>query len=202
MNIPDRSTFEKLYTGRPPWDIDKPQRPFIDAADRITGAVLDAGCGTGETALLLADRGCKVTGIDFLEAPLAIARRKAQQRGVSVTFLHKDALTLREWSERFDNVVDSGLFHVFSDPDRTVYVEGLQKVLKPGGRLFLLCFSDREPGTDGPRRVFREELNTAFARGWKIESIEASRLETRPDFKEFTFSEGGPKAWFAIVQRV
>jgi hypothetical protein len=44
-------------------------------------------------------------------------------------------------------------FHVFSDEDWRRYVEGLASVLRAGGRLFLLCFSDEEPGTQGPRRV-------------------------------------------------
>jgi len=78
-----------------------------------------------------------------------MARRKATGRGLLATFLVKDALTLKDWSERFDTVIDSGLFHVFNDDDRNRYVEGLAMVLKPGGRLFLLCFSDEEPRRQG-----------------------------------------------------
>jgi 2-polyprenyl-3-methyl-5-hydroxy-6-metoxy-1,4-benzoquinol methylase len=199
--IPDRSTFEAFYAGKAPWDIGKPQKPFIDAAGRITGAVLDAGCGTGDTAIFLAARGCQVTGIDFLDGPIQRARQKATERGLQVTFLVNDALTLKAWSERFDNVIDSGLSHVFSDDDRRTYVEGLATVLKLGGRVFLMCFSDSEPGTDGPRRVSEQELRTAFANVWNVESIDPVRFEIRPDFKDFTFSEGGPKAWFAVVRK-
>jgi 2-polyprenyl-3-methyl-5-hydroxy-6-metoxy-1,4-benzoquinol methylase len=199
--VPDRSTFEALYAGQPPWDIGKPQKSFIDVANRITGSVLDAGCGTGDTALFLAGRGCMVTGVDFLEEPIRRAKHKATERGLQVTFLVKDALTLTDWTDRFDNVIDSGLFHVFSDEDRLRYVEGLATILKPSGRLFLMCFSDEEPGTQGPRRVSKNELQAAFAEGWSIESIEPVRFEIRPDLKDFSFSEGGPKAWFAVVRR-
>jgi SAM-dependent methyltransferase len=199
--VPDRTTFETMYAGQPPWDIGKPQKPFLDVADQISGSILDAGCGTGDTALFLASRGHKVTGIDFLEEPLRRARRKATERGLSATFLVMDALALKDLPEVFDSVIDSGLFHVFSDEDRKRYVEGLATVLKPGGRLFLLCFSDEEPGTQGPRRVSKKELHDAFTQGWDIESIQASRFETRPDLKDFTFSEGGPKAWFVVVRR-
>jgi len=201
-NVPDRSTFEALYAGQAPWDIGKPQPPFLDAADRVTGSVLDAGCGTGDTALFFAGRGHRVTGIDFLEVAIQRAQRKATERGVRVTFLVKDATKLRDWSERFDSVIDSGLFHVFSDDDRRRYAEGLATVLKPGGRLFLMCFSDEEPGTQGPRRVSKKELHDAFAEGWSIESIEPCKVEVRPDLKDFSFSEGGPKAWFAMVKRL
>jgi SAM-dependent methyltransferase len=201
-NIPDKSTFESLYAGQAPWDIGRPQKRFIDVADQIAGSVLDAGCGTGDNALFFAARGCKVTGLDFLEVPIQRAQRKAAGRGVQATFLVKDAMTLKDWSERFDNVIDSGLFHVFSNDDRSRYVEGLATILKPGGRLFLMCFSDEEPGTQGPRRVSANEIHAAFAKGWVVESIEASRFEVRPDLKDFSFSEGGPKAWFAVVRRV
>ena len=199
--IPDRATFETLYAGQAPWDIGKPHKAFIDVADRITGSVLDAGCGTGDTALFLASRGNQVTGFDFLEEPIRRAKLKAAERGLNVTFLVKDAMTVKDWTERFDNVIDSGLFHVFSDEDRKRYAEGLATVLKPGGRLYLMCFSDEEPGTQGPRRISKKDLHAAFAQGWDIESIEPTRVETRPDLKEFTFSEGGPKAWFAVIRR-
>lgn len=163
---------------------------------------MDAGCGTGDNALFFASRGHKVTGVDFLAEPINRAKQKATERGLTATFLVKDALTLGDWSERFDNLIDSGLFHVFSDDDRRRYVKGLASVLKPGGRLFLLCFGDDEPGDQGPRRVSRKEIEVAFTDGWAVESIEPTRFEVRPDLKEFTFSEGGPKAWFVVVRRV
>ena len=200
--LPNRSTFENAYAGQAPWDIGKPQKAFLDVADRITGSILDAGCGTGDTALFFASRGCQVTGIDFLDVPIQRAQRKATERGVQATFLVKDALTLKEWSERFDNVIDSGLFHVLSDEDRKKYVEGLATVLKPDGRVFLMCFSDEEPGAQGPRRVSKKELDDAFAKGWAIESIEPVQVEVQPDLKDFTFSEGGPKAWFVVIRRL
>ncbi len=199
--VPDRTMFEAMYAGQAPWDIGKPQQRFIDVADRIAGSVLDAGCGTGDTALFFAGRGCAVTGLDFLEVPIQRAKRKAEERGLRATFHVKDAMTLKDWTERFDNVIDSGLFHVFSDEDRRRYVEGLATVLTPGGRLFLMCFSDEEPGTQGPRRVSKKQLPDAFAEGWSVESIQPSRFEVRPDLKDLTFSEGGPKAWFAVISR-
>jgi SAM-dependent methyltransferase len=201
-NVPDRTTFETIYAGKAPWDIGKPQAPFVAAADRVTGPVLDAGCGTGDTALFFAARGHRVTGIDFLDEPIRRARAKAAERGLPVEFLVKDALTLGDGGERFASVIDSGLFHVFSDDHRRRYVEGLTRVVEPGGRLFLMCFSDKEPGIEGPRRVSRQELHDAFADGWEVESVQPVRVEVNPEFTGITFSEGGPKAWFAVVRRV
>lgn len=199
-NIPDRATFESFYAAKAPWDIGKPQGPFIAVADRVVSPVLDAGCGSGENALAFSARGHRVTGIDYLEEPIRRARAKAVERGLSADFIVKDAMMLHDWDERFASVIDSGLFHVFSDDDRRRYVEGLSAVLAPGGRLFLMCFSDEEPPGEGPRRVSRRELDVAFATGWEIESIRQCRFEVNPEFAD-KFSEGGPKAWFAVVRR-
>jgi cyclopropane fatty-acyl-phospholipid synthase-like methyltransferase len=201
-NVPDRATFENLYAGKAPWDIGKPQEPFVAAAGQVRGPVLDAGCGTGDTALFLAGKGLRVTGMDFLEEPIRRARAKAAERGLSekAQFLVKDALTLGEWDQRFNSVIDSGLFHVFPDEDRRRYVQGLAHVLEPGGRVFLMCFSDEEPGTEGPRRISRREIQEAFAQGWEVESITPSQFEVNAEFAA-RFSAGGPKAWFAIVRR-
>src|SRR4051812_24320800 len=165
MSVPDRSTFESAYAGQAPWDIDGPQKSLVDVADQVTGSILDAGCGTGENALFFANRGHKVTGIDFLAGPINQAKQKAVARGLKATFLVMDALELKALPEVFDTVIDSGLFHVFGDEDRKRYVDGLASVLRPGGRLFLICFSDDEPGTQGPRRVARPEIEAAFADG-------------------------------------
>ena len=198
----DRTAFESIYAGQPRWEIGRPQTAFINVADQITGSMLDSGCGTGENALHFASRGHKVTGIDFLAEPINRAKQKATERGLTATFLVMDALALKDLPEVFDNVIDSGLFHVFSDDDRRRYIEGLATVIKPGGRLFFLCFSDEEPGDQGPRRVSRKEIEVAFAEGWAIESIEPSRYEVRPDPKDISFSDGGPRAWFVVVRRV
>src|SRR3954468_22889054 len=171
MPVHDRGSFENLYAGQPRWEIGRPQKALLDVADRITGAVLVAGCGTGENALFVASRGQKVTGIDFLAEPITLAKQKAANRGLTTTFLVMDTLALKELPEVFDSAIDSGLFHVFSDDDRRRYVEGLASVLRPGGRLFLLCTSDDEPGEQGPRRVSRKEIEDAFDLGRKAESI-------------------------------
>jgi len=201
MPVHDRSSFENIYAGQPRWEIGRPQKALLDVADRITGSVLDAGCGTGENALFFASRGQPVTGFDFLAEPITLAKQKAAERGLTATFLVMDALALKELPKVFDTVIDSGLFHVFSDDDRRRYVDGLGSVLKPGGRLYLLCFSDEEPGQQGPRRVSRKEIEDAFAEGWVIESIEPSRYEVRPDLNDISFSDGGPRAWFVVMRR-
>ena len=90
---------------------------------------------------------------------------------------------------------------MFSDDDRARYVKGLASVVAPGGRVFLLCFSDREPPGDGPRRISQPEVFAAFADGWEVESIQQSRFEVRPDLEGVQFSVGGPLAWYCVIRR-
>ncbi len=203
VRIPDRTRFETAYEGgnQPPWNIPHPQKQLVEVADRISGTLLDSGCGTGENALFFASRGVKVTGIDFIAEAVEQAKRKAKERGIDVEFLVKDALTLSGWDRQFDNIIDSGVFHVFSDEDRARYVEGLAHVLKSGGHYYMIVFSDAEPGTHGPRRISKQEILNAFTNGWTIESLVPSRYEVRKEAQGEVFSEGGAKAWLAVIRK-
>jgi cyclopropane fatty-acyl-phospholipid synthase-like methyltransferase len=184
---------------RPPWDIGRPQPAFVRLADGglLSGRVLDAGCGSGEQALLAAARGADAVGVDVSPRAIERARRKADERGLTVRFEVADALSLRELGLIFDTVIDSGLFHVFDDADRARYVSSLAEVLAPGGTCYLMCFSDRQPGTMGPRRVRQEELRTAFSEGWAVIAIVAEAFEVNPGF-------GAPEAqaWLATIRRM
>jgi cyclopropane fatty-acyl-phospholipid synthase-like methyltransferase len=170
--------FDASYLGTPPWDIGRPQPVFAALLEEgaIGGRVLDAGCGTGEHTLMVAARGLDAVGIDASPRAIHIAQRKATDRRVAARFVVWDALALADLNERFDTVLDSGLFHVFDDERRARYVASLAAVVKPRGRVLLACFSDRQPGDWGPRRVREVELRNAFSDGWVIESIEPMRF--------------------------
>jgi cyclopropane fatty-acyl-phospholipid synthase-like methyltransferase len=184
---------------RPPWDIGRPQPAFVRLADGglLSGRVLDAGCGTGEHALLAAARGTDALGVDVSPRAIEQARRKADERGLTVRFEVADALSLGELGLTFDTVIDSGLFHVFDDADRARYVTSLASVLPPGGTCYLMCFSDRQPGTFGPRRVRQEELRSAFSDGWAVTAIVADAFEVNPGLGTPT-----AQAWLATIRRI
>jgi ubiquinone/menaquinone biosynthesis C-methylase UbiE len=191
--------FSEAYTGVPPWEIGKPQRPFIAVADRVESPLLDAGCGSGNTALFFAARGHQVTGIDFVEAAIDQARAKAAARGLTAEFLVKDAMTLGAWDRRFRSVIDSGLFHIFVGEERKRYAKGLARVTAPGGRLFLLSFTD-DPRERGPAGVSRQGIYDTFADDWIVESVEPIHGEISAAFAA-DFPAEGPKMWFAVIRR-
>jgi SAM-dependent methyltransferase len=177
--------FNAAYdAGPPPWDIGRPQPAFLALADRgaLSGRVLDVGCGTGEHALMAATRGLDATGIDAVPRAIEMAQRKARDRELNARFLVWDALRLPDLGEQFDTVLDSGLFHVFDDNNRAGFVASLGAVIPPGGRYYMLCFSDRQPGTFGPRRVSKAEIEAAFAPpAWRIDAIDAATMDTNMD---------------------
>ena len=164
-SIPSRETFESMYAGKAPWDIGRPQRAFVEVADRVTGDLLDAGCGTGENALFFAERGHPVLGIDFLEGPIREARRKALERGLDAEFVQRDALTLTDLDRKFDTVIDSGLFHVFSDEDRARYVAGLAHVTRPGGQGLPALLQRRGARDPGPEASLSSGRSGSHFRG-------------------------------------
>ncbi len=190
---------ESYREGPPPWDIGHPQPAIVRLASAggFAGAVLDAGCGTGENALHVASLGLSVLGVDVGETALAIARAKADQRGIDVEFAAGDALRLERLGRSFDTVLDCGLFHSFDGDERLRYVASLASVTEPEATLYVLCFSDDGPDT-GPHPVSQDELGAAFNPGtrWQVASIEPERIETR-----FHDDHGAP-AWLATVKRV
>ncbi|MEU6410613.1 class I SAM-dependent methyltransferase [Microbispora sp. NPDC046933] len=192
-------SWDASYHGGPaPWDTGRPQPAVVRLASEggFAGAVLDAGCGTGENALHVASLGLPVLGVDVAETALAIARAKARDRGIEAEFAAADALRLERLGRRFETVLDCGLFHTFDGDERSGYVTSLASVTEHGGTLYVLCFSDDGPET-GPHPVGREELRAAFAPGnaWSVVAIQPDRVQTR-------YHDDGAPAWFATIRRI
>lgn len=109
---------------------------------RLSGAapgkrILDVCCGTGDVSLALARRGAEVVGLDFSEAMLAVARRRAALDG-SVSFVQGDALKLPFDEGSFDAVTISyGLRNLADIP---AGLAEMLRVTRPGGRLLILDF--------------------------------------------------------------
>jgi SAM-dependent methyltransferase len=185
------------HDGPPPWDLDRPQPAIARLAARggFAGPVLDAGCGTGENALLLASLGLSVLGVDVAVTALAQAREKRDNRGIEAEFVTADAFRLERLGRRFCTVLDCGLFHTFDGDERARYVASLASVTEQGGTLYVLCFSDVGADT-GPHPVGRDELTAAFNAGvgWTVRAIETERVETR-------YHHHGAPAWLATIRR-
>lgn len=184
--------------GPAPWDVGGPQPAVVRLAAEggFTGAVLDAGCGSGENTLHIAALGLPVLGVDVAGTALATARAEAAARGVDVELGEADALHLERLGRTFDTVLDSGLFHTFDEDERRTYVAGLASVTRRDGTLYVLCFSDIGPDT-GPHPVSEDELRRAFGpgTGWAVVALEPTRVRTR------FHGEAGAPAWLTTARR-
>jgi ubiquinone/menaquinone biosynthesis C-methylase UbiE len=191
--------WDASYQGGPaPWDIGRPQAAIarLVSTGAFAGAVLDAGCGTGEHSLLVASLGLPVLGVDVAETALAAARVKAQDRGIEVEFASADAFQLKALGRTFETVLDCGLFHTFDDEERPKYAACLASVTQQDGSLYVLCFSDEGPET-GPHPISQEQLRAAFkpSHGWRVAAVKRERIETR-------FHDHGAPAWLATIKRI
>lgn len=145
--------------------------------------------------LLAAEVGCEAMGMDIAPSAIRLAEAKAAERRLSARFIVGDARELRSLGEQFDIVLDCGLFHVFDNEDRSRFVDSLAEAVRPGGRYFMLCFSEEEPAGWGPRRVTQAEIRALFMNGWEVETIERTELHV-------TIRTEPVRAWFATVRRV
>ncbi len=179
-----------------PWDIGRPQPAFtwLARTGSLTGQVLDVGCGTGEHALLAASLGHEALGVDIAPRAIELAKQKAAVRGIEASFLVFDALLLADLEIQFDTVLDCGLFHGLDDEGRRRYVDGLAASVRPGGRYHMLCFSDRQPGTWGPRRVTAGEIRASFTDGWRVDLVVPTVLDINID-------PTGALAWQVAITR-
>lgn len=168
------------HTRRGMWESTAALSP-LSLADRER--VLDVGCGTGELALYLARMGHDVLGIDI--APRAIDQAKAKARWRRIQgahFLVWDALDIPRLAERgfrFRTVTDSAMFHVLAERDRDGFIDGLETVLGPGGRYFVL--GDERRDEDDVYGITPDELRTRFRTedGWTVEFVYATAFERR-----------------------
>ncbi len=167
--------FEAIYTSStPPWDIGRPQPAFeaLATAGGLIGRVLDVGCGTGEHALLAASLGHEAVGVDIARSAIELAKAKGAERRLAVQFVEFDALRLAELGQTFDTVLDCGLFHVFDDDDRELFVASLASVL-PDGWALPHALLQRAPAgrlgtpsnhTEGDPRQFRRWVGSRLDR--------------------------------------
>jgi cyclopropane fatty-acyl-phospholipid synthase-like methyltransferase len=176
----------------PPWDTKAPKETVVgwQEAGLVRGDVLDIGCGLGDNAVYLAQQGHSVTGLDISPTALITAERRAVDAGVAVRFAVADATSLEGYTDAFDTVIDSGMYHCLDDDGKRSYAAAVHRATRPGATLLLSAFSDANAqGQDWPRpmvseQTLRDSLGDA---GWDITSLASETVPLPPDSTVATF---------------
>jgi 2-heptyl-1-hydroxyquinolin-4(1H)-one methyltransferase len=179
--------FESAYRGesdhfehrRPPWSIGAPQPELAALIEqgRFHGDILDAGCGEAAISLTLAERGHTTVGLDLSPTAIELARREAEQRGLTnATFEVADISSFTGYDGRFGTIVDSTLFHSIPVEAREGYQRSISRAAAPGASYFALVF-DKVGVSGGPiNAVTADELRDAVADYWVVDEIRPARL--------------------------
>jgi 2-heptyl-1-hydroxyquinolin-4(1H)-one methyltransferase len=176
---------------RPPWSIGEPQPEIAALIDqgKITGEVLDAGCGEAALSMHLAALGHKTVGLDASPTAIELARAEATRRGfTNASFDVADISDFTGYDNRFNTIVDSTLFHSMPVELRDGYQRSIVRAAAPGASYFVLVF-DRAGMPEGPpNAVTEDELRDVVSRYWVVDEIRPARIHAnfhhsnRPEF--------------------
>jgi len=174
----DKRDWEKMYheeaVEEMPWFYPGLDPDLVGALEGLgitAGSILDLCTGPGTQAMKLAERGFEVTAFDISKTAVKKAHENAKKKGLDIEFVEKDFLAGGA-GRTFDFVFDRGCFHTLSPELRGEYLKVISKLIRPGGYLFLKCFSHREKMEGGPYRFTPEEIRGYFSGPFDVLSIE------------------------------
>ncbi len=169
--------WDRTYRKRPlevlPWELGRPRKSLVKLIEKkliSPGKALDLCCGAGTHALYLAKKGFQVTAIDISSKAVEYAKEKAQRVQTKINFNVQSFLDLDNFrNEEFDFILDIGCFHHVKVKDRSIFINGVHRVLKTGCYYFVFCFSEK----NGPawNHFAEEQLVEIFLKLYNINNI-------------------------------
>jgi SAM-dependent methyltransferase len=148
----DSEAWDRRYAGRELVWTSQANRFLVNEAEGLApGRALDIACGEGRNAVWLAERGWRVTGVDFSPAGLEKARALATARGVKATWIAADLLDYEPEAEAFELVI---VFYLqVPGAQRQSILRRVAGAVAPAGRLLVVAHDSRnlKDGHGGPR---------------------------------------------------
>ncbi len=175
MNEKRWDDFYKNYSlEKIPWHSSQPDRYLVRLVkeNKIKkGTVLDLCSGDGTNSIYLASKGFRVMGIDISPTAVKIAKERCRKRNVRCDYFTGDVLKLK-LEQKFDFALDRGCFHHISKRNKPKYIRLISNSLKPQGKFYLLCFSDKNP--PDKKNLSKKEIRAYFSAGFDIYFIKDS----------------------------
>lgn len=166
--------WEKVYEQEAtPWDAGQPEDAlvkFIKDGFVKPCRVLEIGCGNGNDAIFLAQKGFDVTAIDISKRAIEEAKKRAERTGVHCNFLVENILELKFVSGKFGFVYDRGCFHFVPEEKRDRYAKIVKQFLLKDGYFLLIASSDKDTVT-GPYSFSKEDIRKIFRNDFDILDI-------------------------------
>ncbi|CAM4782334.1 unnamed protein product [Rotaria magnacalcarata] len=172
--------FRLSGTGKDIWETNRPRPTTVQLVDqkRFHGEVRDISRGIVDNGIYIAS---------YAPRAVEVAREKAQKENVNIEFEVVNMLddlsktNLKQHSH--DAILDSAIFHAFSNDERLAYIKNLEYLIKPNGLYIQIVYSEKETHETISRRMKKSDLNELFSskHGWTIESVEGTLYESRPD---------------------
>jgi 2-heptyl-1-hydroxyquinolin-4(1H)-one methyltransferase len=174
---------------RPPWSLGEPQPELatLIGKGKITGDVLDAGCGEAALSLHLAALGHHTLGLDASPTAIELAKAEAAKRGLTnASFAVADITDFSTYPSgcegRFQTIVDSTLFHSMPVELRDGYQRSIVRAAAPGASYFVLVFDKAGMPEGPPNAVTEDELRQVVSKYWVIDDIRPARIHANfPD---------------------
>ena len=175
-----RRDWESKYRETPlkdlPWEEGRPSAELVklvESGEVPKGPVLDICTGSGSNAVYLAKQDFACYGIDISPTAIAYARERAAKEGVSCKLTSGNAAELPYPDNNFVLVFDRGCFHSLPPESREAFIKGVHRVLKPGGKYQLICFSAKDhPSTSVPYSFSPRDIRRYFSPLFKVQRIE------------------------------
>ncbi|MFQ6038978.1 MAG: class I SAM-dependent methyltransferase [Candidatus Aminicenantales bacterium] len=170
--------WDQIYKDHPleeiPWHSGQPDRRLVKLIkqNRIQkGSALDLCSGDGTNSLYLASKGFRVTGVDISPTAVEIARARAARRKLSCDY-HVGSVLEFPYSQTYDFIFDRGCFHHIPKKRKPDYVRLVHRLLNPGGKFYLLCFSDKNPPFE--KNLTEQDIRQHFEGHFEIHFIKDS----------------------------
>ena len=162
------------------------QEPSINARhflkflnkSKVTGTLLDVGCGNGRHTVFFAKNGFKASGIDFAKQAISLARKNAKLNNIKIDLRVGSVFDLPYKTDQFDVILDSGCLHHLRKSEWNAYKKNILKVLKKGGHYALHCFSKKTP----PHPPFSPRTKN---RSWTLRRMHYNHFFTKKEVMDF-----------------